>query len=74
MLQAHEHHFDHTGDSYLVLDRPLSELVNHIARDLGKQIHCGCAVTHIHHDSTGALLHLYGGRCASDASNSAFTP
>lgn len=51
-----------SGDSYLVLDRPLSELVKHIARQLGRQILCDCPVTRIEHNSKGALVRLYGGR------------
>lgn len=50
------------GDSYLVLDRPLSALVQHIAKTLNKQIHCNCPVSRIQHDSDGALVSLYGGR------------
>lgn len=50
------------GDSYLVLDCPLSALVQHIAKDLNKQIHCNCPVSKIQHDSDGALVSLYGGR------------
>ena len=51
-----------TGDSYLVLDCPLSALVQHIAKHLNKQIHCNCPVGKIEHDSNGALIRLYGGR------------
>ena len=51
-----------TGDSYLVLDCPLSALVQHIAKNLNKQIHCNSPVTKIEHDSNGALVKLYGGR------------
>ena len=50
------------GDSYLVLDRPLSALVQHIAKTLNKQIHCNCPVSKIEHNSNGALVSLYGGR------------
>ncbi|KAL0045848.1 hypothetical protein WJX82_006614 [Trebouxia sp. C0006] len=51
-----------SGDDYLVLDCPLSDLVKHIAKDLNRQIHCNCPVSRIDHDSNGALIRLYGGR------------
>lgn len=51
------------GESYLVLDCPLSALVQHIAKNLNKQIHCNCPVSRIEHDAKGAVITLYGGRC-----------
>lgn len=51
-----------SGDSYLVLDCPLSELVRHIASELSTQIHCNSPVSRIDHDHKGALVRLYGGR------------
>ncbi|KAL3134987.1 hypothetical protein ABBQ32_007941 [Trebouxia sp. C0010 RCD-2024] len=51
-----------SGDSYLVLDCPLSALVQHIAKTLNKQIHCNCPVSRIEHDAKGAVITLYGGR------------
>ncbi|DBA73197.1 TPA: hypothetical protein ACH3X1_011273 [Trebouxia sp. C0004] len=51
-----------SGEDYLVLDCPLSDLVKHIAKDLNRQIHCNCPVSRIEHDSNGALIRLYGGR------------
>ena len=53
------------GDSYLVLDCPLSELVRHIASELSTQIHCNSPVSRIDHDHKGALVRLYGGRWAA---------
>ena len=53
-----------TGDTYLVLDRCLSSIVEHLQQDLEGRIRTGWPVCRVEHSSCGATLHgPCGGVC-----------
>lgn len=45
------------GDTYLVLDRPLSSIIQHLAKGLEDRIRRKWPVSVVEHSSTGAVLH-----------------
>lgn len=48
------------GDSYLVLDRDLSCLIKHIAKNLHQSVLCNCPVTKVVYDAEGAVVTAAG--------------
>eukprot|EP00884_Botryococcus_braunii_P007305 jgi/Botrbrau1/16576/Bobra.0068s0007.1 len=46
-----------SGEEYLIGDRPLSCLVDYMAKDLGSRLKLNWAVSRIEHDAQGATLH-----------------